>query len=301
MSASLARGHAPEGPLVLDGGMGEELSKRGIDTRSGLWSAEALIDAPDVVAGVHADYLAAGADVLTTNSYATTARRLDAARFIDMNRRAGELAAAARDAADRPVLVAGSLPPLFGSYRPDRVRPAAEIEPMYRDQAELLLPYVDLFLCETMSTAAEGAAAARAATATGRPVWVSFTVADDASGRLRSGETIAEAVAALGDLDVEAILVNCSTPESVDAAIAELAVHAGRPFGAYGNGFPPIAADADVADGRTVPEARADLDAKAYADAAEGWLDQGAAVVGGCCEIGPRHIAEVAARVRARR
>lgn len=293
----LVGGRAPDRALVLDGGMGEELSRRGVDTRAGLWSAQALIDVPDVVTAVHADYLAAGADVITTDTYATTARRLDAEAFEHLNRRACEIARDARDAAGGGALIAGSLPPLFGSYRPDRVRPAEEIEPMYRAQAALLAPYVDLFLCETLSSAAEAQAAARAATDTGLPVWVSWTVADDASGTLRSGESIADAVAALDGLPVEALLVNCSMPESIDAALTCLAREAGRPFGAYGNGFPAIGPETDVADGRTVPEARADLDTVRYAEHALGWVERGASVVGGCCEIGPAHIAEIARRL----
>jgi len=135
---------------------------------------------------------------------------------------------------------------------------------------------------------------ARRAAATSRPVWVSWTVADDRSGRLRSGETVAEAVAALEGVGVAALLVNCSTPESVAPALAALGARAGgRPFGAYANGFEAIAPGDDVADGAAVPPAREDLDPERYADHAARWLDAGAQVVGGCCEVGPAHIARL--------
>ncbi|MGF1508406.1 MAG: homocysteine S-methyltransferase family protein [Myxococcota bacterium] len=288
--------------LLLDGGMGQELAARGIDTTSnGLWSAQALITRPETVVAVHRDFIDAGADVITTNTYATTRRRLDAGgegdAFERLNRAAGTLAARARDESGRSVRIVGSLPPLHGSYRPDRVRLIEELEPLYREQAEVLAPYVDGFLCETMSTISEALAAARGAASTGLPVWVSWTVADDGSGRLRSGEGIVEAVSALESAGVAALLLNCSMPESIDAAMPALAASAGVLFGAYANGFRAIAADDEIADGRHVPDARADLDPVQYAHHANHWLDAGARVVGGCCEVGPVHIAGLRALV----
>ena len=283
--------------LLLDGGMGQELAARGLETSDGLWSARALVDHPEAVLAVHRDCITAGADVITVNSYATTRRRLDPTDiedgFVRFNRAAGELARQAADEADREVLVAGSLPPIYGSYRPDRVRSLEEIEPLYREQAAILAEYVDLFLCETMSTAVEALAAARGAASTGLPVWVSWTVADDGSGLLRSGETVQAAIESLDGVEVEALLFNCSMPESVDAALPALAEHARRPFGAYANGFSAIGAGFEVADGANVPARREELTPARYAEHARRWLDAGASIVGGCCEVGPAHIAEL--------
>ena len=287
--------------LILDGGMGQELAARGLETSDGLWSARALLDDPDAVVAVHRDFVHAGADVITANSYAATRRRLDPADIEDgftrCNRAAGSLARRAADKAGRQVLVAGSLPPIYGSYRPDRVRPLAEIEPLYREQAAILAEYADLFICETMSTAGEALAAARGAASTGLPVWVSWTIADDGSGRLRSGETVREAIAALDGIDVEGVLLNCSMPESVAAAMPALAQHAGRPFGAYANGFSAIGAGFDVGDGANVPDRREELTPQRYAEEARRWRDAGASIVGGCCEVGPAHIAALRADV----
>jgi S-methylmethionine-dependent homocysteine/selenocysteine methylase len=286
--------------IILDGGMGQELAARGLESGDGLWSARALVTAAEDVVAVHRDFIDAGADVITTNTYATTRRRLDPVEqgaFERLNRRAGELANRARDESGRDVRIAGSLPPLHGSYRPDRVRPIEELEPLYREQAELLTEFVDLFLCETMSTAAEALAAARGAASTGLPVWVSWTVADDGSGRLRSGETVAEAIRALGTVEVDGLLLNCAMPESIDAAMPELATSAKTRFGAYANGFSAIGEGFDVADGANVPDRRAELTPDAYAQFARGWIDRGAEIVGGCCEVGPAHIAGLRAIV----
>lgn len=302
MNPSTGRLRGSEG-LVLDGGTGQELAARGVDTTHGLWSAQALISAPETVLAVHRDFVDAGADVITTNTYASTRRRLreigDELSFERLNRRACELACRARDQSDRDVLVAGSLPPIHGSYQPERVRPFDELEPQYREQASILAEYVDLFLCETMSTASEARAAAAGAASTGKPVWVSWTVADDGSGTLRSGETIRRAIEALADVDAEALLLNCSMPESIEAALPELARHADRPFGAYANGFTAIGSGFDVADGAHVPDRREELTPDRYAAHAARWRAAGASIVGGCCEVGPAHIAAVRGVVRA--
>ena len=131
-------------PLILDGGMGRELRTRGVDILPTIWSANALITAPDTVRDLHVDYITAGADIITTNSYGVIRQDLAkegiADRFDDLNRLAGQLAVDAREQADQDVLIAGSLPPLRGSYRADLVGPYDEIEPEYARQAELLAP-----------------------------------------------------------------------------------------------------------------------------------------------------------------
>jgi S-methylmethionine-dependent homocysteine/selenocysteine methylase len=287
-------------PVLLDGGMGRELRFRGVEILDTIWSANALLTAPEVVYEVHRDYLAAGADLLTTNTYglirAELAREGIEARFAELNVLACRLAERARDEAERPVRIAGSLPPLRGSYRPDRVGPFEEIEPLYREQAELLAPHVDLFICETMSRAAEGYAAAHAAVTTGKPVWVSWTLHEDRSGRLRSGETIAAAAAALDGLPIAGLLANCCAPESISAAMGELAA-TGRPYvGGYANTFPPVPDDWTL-DGTAPTDGvlglRDDLDPAAYTAHAQHWLAAGATVIGGCCGTRPAHIARL--------
>jgi S-methylmethionine-dependent homocysteine/selenocysteine methylase len=285
------------GPIaLLDGSMGQELINRGAGGDGLLWAADALFNAPQTVLQIHRDYIAAGADIITTNSYSAIRWKLEQAgaghRLEEMNRLAGELAVQARNesAADsgREILIAGSLPPQHGSYNPDRVLPYRELEPLYRQQAAWLAPYVDFFLCETMSTAEEGRAAATGAAATGKPVWVSWTLDDERAGCLRSGESIAGAVRALEDLPVSMRLGNCSRPETLSAALPELLRHG--PAGAYGNGFSDVSSEWVYSGNETLPGVRQDLGPEAYASFAAQWIEAGARVIGGCCEIGPAHI-----------
>jgi homocysteine S-methyltransferase len=99
--------------------------------------------------------------------------------------------------------------------------------------------------------------------------------------------------------DVDAVLINCTRPESVPAAL-EIIKELGKPIGAYANGFTRITSDF-LKDAPTVDalDHRLDLTPDTYADMAMGWVDQGATIVGGCCEVGPDHITELARRLKA--
>ncbi len=289
----------PKRTVLLDGGMGRELRRRGVPIPNTIWSANALIEAPEIVSEIHQDYIDAGADVIITNTYGVIRKRMAEEgiedRYVELNLLACTLAQDARAACGRRVLIAGSLPPLAGSYRPDRVGEFAAIEPLYREQAEILMPHVDLFLCETMSSAAESLAAATAAATTGRPVWVSWTLHEDASGRLRSGETITEAARALAHLPVSGFMVNCCLPESITAAMAEL-VALGKPAGGYANTFVAVSPDWTLdghAEGDGLIPLRDDLEPAHYARHVENWLGAGARIIGGCCGTTPDHIARL--------
>lgn len=263
-----------------------------------MWSANALLTNPELVQSVHEDYLRAGADIITTNTYATPRERLEEAGLGDqveeMNRQAGTLAERARENVNPDALIAGSIPPIRGSYRPDLVGRFEEIEPQYREQAQLLAPHVDLFLCETMSTPEEARAAATGAASAERPVLVSYTIADEqpddeGAPLLRNGASLANAVDALSDLSVSGILLNCSFPESISAALPVLRQETDLPIGAYANAFTGIPKEWNEKEG-TMPNAREDLSPQAYAAHVRQWLDDGAQIVGGCCEVGPEHI-----------
>lgn len=286
------------GPVaLLDGSMGQELINRGVTGHGLLWSAGALLASPDTVRDVHLDYITAGADIITTNTYSTNRVVLAQAgiedRFSELNELACRLAVEARDRSGKPVLIAGSLPPFGESYRPDLVGAFEKIEPLYREQALLLAPHVDLFLCETMSSAEEALAAATGASVTGKPVWVSWTIADEGKPALRSGESIEHACLVLAGLEIDAMLLNCSPPEAITVALPVLAAVTAKPVGAFGNAFTPIPPMWEHYQDEDLPPARTDLGCETYSGFAQQWINSGARIVGGCCEIGPAHIAEL--------
>jgi S-methylmethionine-dependent homocysteine/selenocysteine methylase len=287
-------------PIILtDGGMGQELLRRSGATPTPLWSAKVLMDEPDLVRELHADFIRAGARVITVNTYAATPERLAregvGEMFLPLQQAGLDLAEQARDAVGADCAIAGCLPPLFGSYAPSLTISFEETVDLYRRIVAAEAGRVDLFLCETMASAQEGLAAATAAAESGKPVWISWTLSDDGAPSLRSGETIAEAAAAVAQLPIAARLVNCSRPETVDAAFGDLA-SLGGVVGAYANGFTAVHA---LKHGGTVDvlAAREDLGPDSYAGFALGWVERGATIVGGCCEVGPEHIARLRDRL----
>jgi S-methylmethionine-dependent homocysteine/selenocysteine methylase len=280
--------------VLTDGGMGQELLHRSRTPPTPLWSGRVLLEEPELVRDLHAEFIRAGARVITINSYGATPERLaregEGAMFEPLQRRAIDLAVAARDdVGDGDVLIAGCLPPLFGSYQPELRIPFDETLATYRRIVAEQAERVDLMLCETMASAEEGLAAATAANECGKPVWVSWTLADEGPPLLRGGDTLAQAAAALDGMPLAARLVNCSRPEAIDAALPEL-VALGGAVGAYANAFPAVE-DLELGGSVDVLGVRDDLGPAVYAAFAMNWVAGGATIVGGCCEVGPAHIA----------
>jgi len=285
---------------LLDGGMGQELLKRSSKDITPLWSTQVMIDEPDIVRDVHIDYIFAGARVITLNAYTMTPERLardgQIEDFETLQVAAINAAISAREAAGIPeVKIAGCLPPLVASYH-------AEVTPKYEAMLKsyskivaIQAPHVDVFLCETMSSIAEAKAALVAAKESGLPVWVSLTIEDNDQGLLRSGEALLDAVAMLDEFGADAKLLNCSKPEAILASWSKMKSDQGL-TGAYGNGFTSVDS---LKPGGTVKsmQSRTDLGPAAYAEFAMEWVTNGAGLIGGCCEVGPAHIAELSKRL----
>ncbi len=286
--------------VLLDGGLGQELVRRSGDAPTNLWSTQVMVDHPGMVSALHAVYFAAGASLATTNTYCVHHDRLEGTdlrgRFHDLHRAALDEALKARPMGKR---VAGSIGPLEASYRPDK-HPAHDLAvARYGEVAREIGPSVDLIICETVASLAHARAVLEGAAAAGKPVWLSVTVSDTDGTRLRSGEPTAAVCQVARDGGAAALLANCSAPEVMPAALDALKT-AGLPFGAYANGFTMITEDF-LRDKPTVAalSARRDLGPDAYAAHAMAWIAQGATIVGGCCEVGPDHIATLARAIRA--
>ncbi len=285
-------GAEKHGVLVLDGGMGQELRRRSSQPASPLWSAQVMLDEPHLVTESHRDFIEDGAAVITLNTYSATPHRLErdgAPDLFDRIHRAALAAARqAREDSGKHVRIAGCLPPLVASYRPEVALDDETAHRDYRRIVETQAKEVDLFLCETMALGREARVATIEAARSKLPVWTAFTV-DDADGtKLRSGESLLEAGREVISVGAQGVLVNCSIPEAVATAmdvLSELDV----PFGGYANAFTSVDA---LQPGGTVDvlESRKDLDPATYAEHALGWVRKGASLVGGCCEVGPDHI-----------
>lgn len=282
---------------LLDGGMGQELVHRAGDRPTPLWSTQVMLENPGLVAQVHREFTAAGATIATANTYAIHRDRLVDTpwkeRFADLH--AIALAEARVSGAAR---IAGAIGPLVASYRPDLHPSADKGAPIYAEIAQMIGPSCDLMICETVASVTHAEAVLRGAAASGKPVWLALTVQDTDGTRLRSGEPLAD-VLPYAKAGAAAVLINCSAPEAIPAALDAIK-DCGLPFGAYANAFEQITEDFLKAK-PTVDSLskRRDMTPKAYADHVMGWIDQGATIVGGCCEVSPDHIAEIARRLRA--
>lgn len=287
---------------LLDGGMGQELVLRSDKEPTSLWATQILLDKPELVRGVHEDYFAAGAQIATTNTYAILRDRLIRHdiedQFEKLHQAACEIACKARDQHGSGQ-VAGSLGPCGWSYRPDMAPPAEQAAEVYAEIAQLHAPYVDLLICETMASVDQARGALMGAKTIGKPVWLAISVADNDGAQLRSGEPVTDILPLVSELQPDALLLNCSIPEALNQALPLLAGN-GVPVGGYANGFTKITQEfTDLNSTVDALEKRADLGPEAYADFADHWVEQGASIVGGCCEVGPAHIAELARRFKA--
>jgi len=296
------------GITILDGGMGRQLLRMGAPFRLPEWSALALIEAPQFVSDAHDAFIAAGAEVITTNSYAVVPSLIGEARFAADGLRladlSGRLARGAANRAAERVRVAGSLPPVFESYRPDLFdvdRAPAIIDVLVSG----LKPHIDFWLIETQSSTVEAEVAiAGARRQSNLPIWVSYTLRDEVGrqgpAELRSAEPVERAVELSLKHGAEAILFNCSQPEVMNAAVLAAAgtiaqAHAATRIGVYANAFAPEVDAVDPYAG--ISELRPDVSAARYLDWAQLWVRSGATIVGGCCGIGPEHIAALRAHL----
>lgn len=285
---------------LLDGSIGQELVKRSGDKPTPLWSTRVMIDHPELVEKVHAEYFRRGATVATTNTYAVHHSRLER---LDMEDQLPDLVRAAVTQANHARKggsgrIAGALGPLLASYRPDLNPDVEDAAEKFAELVTLMSDDVDLFLIETVSSVQEAEGALRGTIDAAKPVWLALSVMDDDGTRLRSGEPLADIAPLVDRFNPDAVLINCSRPEAIPAALKVIATMR-RPFGAYANGFTGIAQDF-LKDAPTVDvlTQRHDLGPEAYADHAMEWVAQGATIVGGCCEVGPDHIEVLADRLR---
>jgi S-methylmethionine-dependent homocysteine/selenocysteine methylase len=288
------------GVVLMDGAMGSELVRRGVR-----WRGHGLRTDAKAVQALHEEYIAAGADLIRTNTfqlnpriYLNVFRDGNHMRHIgapgvetkaqELTRRAVEVARSARQAAGRDVAIAGVMAPLEHCYRPDLAPDAEEAGTEHGAIAGMLADAgVDFLILESMNTISEARAATEAARAAGLPVWTSFVTGPE--GEILSGESLVAGVEEMDELGVDAVLVNCAPPEDVTNAVGRLRGATKRAVGGYaqiGRFDPPswkFEFHPRFADSESWSPER-------YAEAALAWREAGARVIGGCCGTNPDHI-----------
>ncbi|MEP0073055.1 MAG: homocysteine S-methyltransferase family protein [Marinomonas sp.] len=287
---------------LLDGGIGRELKRIGAPFSQPLWSAQALMEAPDFVAQAHQNFIDAGAEIITVNSYACVPFHLGDALYQEQGatlaKQAAVIAKEVASKAIQSVQVAGALPPPLGSYRPDLFEPQQAhdiLTTLYEAQDE----QVDLWIAETISSIEEASAISHVLKDSIKPCYYAFTLSDEIgeTATLRSGELVTDAVETLlkeahlrGKTD--GIFFNCSIPEVMEQAIFDtksvLEKHAKTlNIGAYANSFKPIVQGHEA--NLNIQSSRG-LTPEEYLIFAKQWYNAGANIIGGCCGIEPSHI-----------
>lgn len=289
-------------PVVLDGGLSNQLEAAGHDLSDELWSARLLAERPEAIVDAHLAYYEAGANVVITSSYQATFEGF-ARHGVDHDRAAELLALSVelgREAArraeakapGRPLWVAasagpyGAMPADGSEYRGRYGLSVEELERFHRPRLEVLAAArPDALALETVPDADEARALVRAVRGLGVPAWLSYTVAGD---RTRAGQPLAEAFeVAAGADEIVAVGVNCCAPEDADRAVALAARVTGKPVVVYPNSGEEWDAEARAWRGRSTFSA----------ERVTGWQRAGARLIGGCCRVGPDTIAELAVRL----
>jgi S-methylmethionine-dependent homocysteine/selenocysteine methylase len=286
---------ASSAPLLLDGGTGSELRRRGVRLDAAAWSGLASLTHYDLLREIHADYIAAGAGVITTNTFGTSRFVLEAAgygdRFATINRRAVDAAVEARDRTGRDVAIAASLsclPPGFDvAAYPDAARERAA----YRELAELFAESgAELIALEMMQDTRHAALACEAAAATGLPFWLGVSCRVRSDGVLVAFDfpetEIAGVLDALLPFAPSAVNVMHSPPDAIAPALELIAARFAGTRGAY----------CEIGDGTAPPLQQ--VQPAELAAHARGWVGAGARIVGGCCGTTPAHVRAVAESLR---
>ena len=290
---------------ILDGGMGQELLKRGLKPRGTLWSASALIEEKyhPLIIDTHLDFINAGADVIVTTTFTARRNRLIQNKceehFEYVNTKAVELALNARDISKKNILVAGGLPNQYQTYSANLGDDLNLIEKNFYDQAKLLKSNIDFFYLDVMGSGKECEIALKTIKSFNLPVLVGVHIRKN--GKLPSGENISDIVKKYKEENWLGIIAACVHPESYEIITKELK-NLDIPYGFKLNAFKNIPDDYAVREASTwgkggnptkILGSREDITESKFYEFVKKFKDAGATILGGCCEIRPSHISKI--------
>lgn len=276
--------------IIMDGGTGTEMEKRGASMEKKGWSASSTITQPNTLREIHEDYIRAGADIIITNTYSTSRHVLEACeladKFVEINATAAKIALEAREnTADRPVWIAGSLS--TSTFWEKQPSPSAA-QANFNDQADILAEGgVDFFVLEMMRDINYTDIALQAAKRTGLPVWTGFSTIITEDGKVRLFDDgsglifLDEAIQALSPDDTPLVSIMHTLTEDIEPSLKVMKDSWSGPMGIYAHSGEFVMPNWQFID-MISPEA--------YAAEAKKWVDQGVQLIGGCCGIGPEHI-----------
>ena len=289
---------------ILDGGSGQTLLEMGLKPEGRLWSATALINKNlhKMIIDMHLDFINAGSDLIVTSNFSVRKRRFLEYNKLEFFEQATNdsaiLANKAKDISRKNVLIAGSLPTQEIVYFSKRVTDDKEIYNGFNETAKILDPNVDLFYLDVLSSINEIKIACEAIKDFEKPILIGVHL--NKKGFLPSGETIEDLIPISNNYNCCGIITACVSPEIINLALPKL-INQNLPFGFKVNAFKDIpenkALESDsFLNGYPTERygTRADkFNPKIFKKFVESKSKDGATLLGGCCEIKPRHIAEL--------
>ena len=271
---------------LLDGAMGSELLKRGHNVPQHTWSANINIDNPLIVEEIHKEYINAGSNYITTNTFRTTPRAfiksgLNTNEATDIAKKSLNGAInVAKNAKNNKTKVLGSVAPLEDCYMPDLFPGKSYAKKEFNNILDSLYNAgIDIFLLETMNSITETRSCLEVIHESNLPIWVSFNLLD--SIHIKSGETLVNAIKMTADFDVDCILLNCNPIERTKESLKIVSENC-LTWGIY----PNLGIGEPSPDG-VISNYYSDED---FLNLCKKAIDLGASVIGGCCGTSPRHI-----------
>ena len=280
--------------ILIDGGMGQELIHRSKVKPDGLWSARVMLDNYDLVVDLHRDFIKAGAEAITLNSYSVTPQKLKRYNleelFIPLQKSAIKAAIEAKKSSsfETDTKIIGCLPPLVMSYKTDIGLDKNEAKDTYKKIVEIQEPHVDILCCETVCSIEEAHIATETALTTDKKVWLSFCVKEENGTFLRSGEYLEDALREFDNSKIDSFLINCAPPEAIHSSI-KVMKNFSKPYGALPNAFVTVN-DLDIHNDVSILKKRSDLNINKFTSEILSYIKNNASIVGGCCEVGPKYI-----------
>jgi len=285
--------------------MGQELLHKGLKPKGTLWSAHALIDEDchQLVIDTHLDFINAGAEVIVTSTFTARRNRLiqnDCEKYFEkINIKAVELAQKARDVSKKDILIAGGLPNQKQTYTADLGKDLDLIEKNFRDQAKMLRNGIDFYYLDVMSSGLECEIALKAIESFNLPVLVGVHLRDN--GQLPSGEKIENIVKKYKNKNWLGIIMACISPKAYEVVANDLKkinIAYGFKLNAFKEipvGYTVASKDAwgNAGNPNTVLGTNTDLNESRFYEYAKKFMENGATILGGCCEIRPSHIKEI--------
>ena len=283
--------------ILIDGGMGQELIYRSKIKPDNLWSARVMLDNYNLVVDLHKDFIKAGAEAITLNTYSVTPQKLKRNNLEDMFVTLQKSAIKAANQAihssetEKKIQLLGCLPPLIMSYKASIGMEKKEAIETYQRIVDVQQSFVDIFCCETVCSIEEAIIVTEVALQSDKKVWLSFCVKEEDGTTLRSGEKLEDALKEFDTSEVNSFLVNCAPPEAISKSI-NVMKNFSKPFGGLPNGFETVNF-LDVGNDVSILEKRNDFSIDKFVQDMLSYIRNNASIVGGCCEVSPEYISAV--------